>query len=99
PTLEGGQHARAAEADALRAPDASARDRAPGYETAPARAARARAVGADGSATYEFKASSEFLRSSASCASPLMMERQLISRPLRFPFSVTFTPSGAIAIV
>lgn len=44
-------------------------------------------------------ASIEIFRSSASCASPLMIERQLISRPFRLPFSTTFTPSGAIVIV
>jgi hypothetical protein len=32
-------------------------------------------------------------------ASPLMIELQESSLPLRFPFSTTFTPSGAIVMV
>ena len=44
-------------------------------------------------------ASTEILRSSFSVASPLMIDRQDSSGPLRRPFSVTFTPSGVIVIV
>ena len=44
-------------------------------------------------------ASMEILRSSFSVASPLMMDAQDSSFPLRLPFSTTFTPSGASVIV
>jgi hypothetical protein len=67
--------------------------------TAPKRSARQAWPAKPARARYGREASTEIFRFSFNDVSPLMIDDQLTCGPLRFPFSTTFTPSGAMVIV